>query len=134
MLVCERMVFDGQMLEDSERGRESVRRRSCAFRNALALSWRLLDSCKCGVLFSNPWLLPAGWVHYRLWCSTLAFKQRSHVRRSQRDTTSLDAGSVEERRSHGWRNNRVRGFRAAAKSFVVAGELHHFDFRHFFHG
>src|SRR6266849_4266634 len=26
MLVCERMVFDGQMLEDSERGRESVRR------------------------------------------------------------------------------------------------------------
>jgi hypothetical protein len=46
----------------------------------------------------------------------------------------VHASGVEKRSSHGRWNNRVCRFRAAAKSFAVARELHHLDFRDLFHG
>jgi hypothetical protein len=46
----------------------------------------------------------------------------------------MHAGGVEYCGSHGWRDDRVSGFRAAAKTLVIAGDLHDFDLGCFLHG
>jgi hypothetical protein len=52
--------------------------------------------------------------------SALAFEERNYISRRQGQFASAHSGGVEERSGDGRRNDRVRGFRASTKAFVVA--------------